>query len=123
MRITVAGVALLALAGCSSSSETAANDAGSVGDGALDATVDGADAAADGSAPTCPSAPYDDSLRTERTACSFDAGARASDTLGLTDAGRAAIPITHIVVVMKENRSFDHYFGQLSKNGQADVEA
>ena len=44
------------------------------------------------------------------------------DTLGITDEARAAIPITHVVVVMQENRSFDHYFGKLSVSGQPEEE-
>jgi phospholipase C len=121
----VVGVAFLALAGCSSSSsneDSGAHDAAAPSDGSVDGTTGTSDAS-DGGAVTCPSVPYDDSLRTMRTSCTFKSGARASDTVGLTDAGRGEIPITHIVVVMKENRSFDHYFGQLSKNGQPDVEA
>jgi phospholipase C len=127
MRITAVGVAFLFLAGCGSSSteDNGGHDASAPSDASIDGSSDGATGpsdASDGGSATCPSAPYDDSLRSRRTSCSFEAGARASATLGLTDAGRAAIPITHIVVVMKENRSFDHYFGQLSKNGQPDVE-
>ena len=33
----------------------------------------------------------------------------------------AAIPIDHIIVLMQENRSFDHYFGQLHDQGQPRV--
>lgn len=58
-----------------------------------------------------------------RAACSFGPGARVSQTLGATAAIRAKIPITHVVVVMQENRSFDHYFGQLSTEGQPAAEA
>lgn len=49
--------------------------------------------------------------------CTFDAGA-------LPATGRlhgAAIPIDTIVVLMQENRSFDHYFGQLHFQGQKRV--
>jgi phospholipase C len=49
----------------------------------------------------------------QRLACMFPAGARAAATLGLDDAARAALPIQHVIVVMKENRSFDHIFGGL----------
>jgi phospholipase C len=61
-------------------------------------------------------------MRAQRDACTFKSGANVLDTLGVTDAERAAIPITHVIVMMKENRSFDHIFGQLYKNGQPDVE-
>src|SRR5438309_5254484 len=32
---------------------------------------------------------------------------------GATSASGSSIPIDHVVVLMQENRSFDHYFGQL----------
>jgi phospholipase C len=60
-------------------------------------------------------------LEDRRTACEFQAGALPKDTL--ESIGSCANPIKHVIVLMKENRSFDHYFGQLSKNGQADAEA
>src|SRR5262249_13721377 len=34
----------------------------------------------------------------------------------------ANIPIKHLIIVMEENRSFDHYFGMLYKSGQPDAE-
>jgi phospholipase C len=40
------------------------------------------------------------------------------DTLGLSDAARAAIPIKNVIVLMKENRSFDHILGKLHDQGQ-----
>jgi phospholipase C len=46
-----------------------------------------------------------------------------ADTLGLDAAARAALPIKHIVVAMKENRAFDHYFGKLHDQGQPGTEA
>jgi phospholipase C len=55
-------------------------------------------------------------------ACRFTAGARVHETLAIDAAARAAIPITHIVVLMQENRSFDHYFGRLGVSGQPDAE-
>ena len=59
----------------------------------------------------------------EAGACRFKAGARAPETLGLSADERRAIPITHVIVLMQENRSFDHYFGQLASWGQPDAEA
>src|SRR5262249_16332354 len=38
-------------------------------------------------------------------------------------ADRAAIPIKHVVVLMKENRSFDHLLGKLHDQGQPEAEA
>ena len=51
--------------------------------------------------------------------CGFGAGTHASETLGITPSG---IPIRHVIVMMKENRSFDHLFGQLHNEGQPDSE-
>ena len=62
---------------------------------------------------TCPSPIPSDSLAAMRASCAFAAGAMAKDTLGVDDAARAAIPIKHVIVMMKENRSFDHLLGQL----------
>src|SRR5262245_45782439 len=50
--------------------------------------------------------------------CAFTAGTRPAATVGLSEAERRAIPITHVVVVTQENRSFDHYFGKLPEQGQ-----
>lgn len=53
----------------------------------------------------------EESLR-RRRACEFTAGALPSDTLPA-----ASIPAEHFVLVMQENRSFDHYFSKLSHGG------
>ena len=53
--------------------------------------------------------------------CRYAAGARPSETLTGID-GRA-LPIKHVIVLMQENRSYDHYFGQLAAAGQPDAEA
>jgi phospholipase C len=45
------------------------------------------------------------------------------DTLGLDAAAQAALPIKHIIVMMKENRAFDHLLGQLNSQGQPGTEA
>jgi phospholipase C len=74
-------------------------------------------------APPCDrTAPADDPTTAARAACMFTAGARVEDSLGVTAAVRAQIPLTHVVIVMQENRSFDHYLGRLSANGQPDAE-
>jgi phospholipase C len=84
-------------------------------------TADGA-ANPDGSSATCPSAPRTDPLLAQRQACAFQAGDHASTTLALSATERAQIPIKHIVVMMKENRSFDHILGGLKAlQPEADV--
>jgi phospholipase C len=63
-----------------------------------------------------------DLLLSQRESCSFAAGDRASTALGLTEEERKRIPIEHVIVMMKENRSFDHVFGGLAKlQPEADV--
>jgi phospholipase C len=75
-----------------------------------------------GAAPTCPSPVPVDAQAADRAACTFKSGATVAATLGLDAAARARIPITHIIVVTEENRSFDHYFGKLPGLGQPDAE-
>ncbi|TMA79362.1 MAG: hypothetical protein E6J72_11535 [Deltaproteobacteria bacterium] len=50
--------------------------------------------------------------------CTFAAGALPADTARLHG---TEIPIDNIVVLMQENRSFDHYFGQIHFEGQKRV--
>ncbi len=49
--------------------------------------------------------------------CLFGPGALPAQTAPRRPHG-TAIPINHIVVLMQENRSYDHYFGQLHYEGQ-----
>jgi phospholipase C len=58
----------------------------------------------------------------DEVGCPFTTGARVATTLGIKPAQRRAIPIDHVIVVMQENRSFDHHFGTLSRNGQPEAE-
>jgi phospholipase C len=87
---------------------------------AADAATD-ADARAGGDA--APEAPRPDPFADSRAACHFGAGARVTETLPITAAERAALPIKHVIVVMKENRAFDHLLGHLHDSGQPGVEA
>ena len=86
---------------------------------ATDDAATATDAAADVVTLACGDTPTLDPLAADRTACKFAAGAKVADTLGVTAAVRAKMPIGHVIVVMKENRSFDQIFGRL---GRADVE-
>jgi phospholipase C len=56
-------------------------------------------------------------VREQRLACTFKSGARVKDTVqdGVRLGDR--IPIENIVIVMQENRSFDHYFSGLTHGG------
>jgi phospholipase C len=89
--------AACAALGCSSSSSPAS-------------PASPADAAADG--PTGPLTPAQ-----ARLACAFDAGALATETQDPTAPNPATIPINNVVVIMLENRSFDHYFQDLPNEG------
>jgi phospholipase C len=56
-----------------------------------------------------------------RAACEFKAGALPADSLWTAAPRGDQIPIDHVVIVMQENRSFDHYFSRLpGANGAAD---
>lgn len=100
----------LLLACSSSSTSTTPADTG-VSDTLV---ADAADAGAD-------TGPVDP-LAVKRAACTFGLGAKVEETLGFKAADRAKVPISHVIVVMKENRSFDHYFGKLPAEGRTDVE-
>ena len=48
-------------------------------------------------------------------ACTFVSGALPVDTLPPGGLHGNAIPVEHIIVMMQENRSYDHYFGKLRR--------
>jgi len=64
-----------------------------------------------------------DSKTADRLACQFRSGALPVETIGAEVPHGSQIPIDHVVVLMQENRSFDHYFGQLHAFGQEGAEA
>lgn len=64
---------------------------------------------------TCPLTLPADPHATEREACSFGPGALAAETLGVPAELARALPIRHVVVVMRENRSFDHLLGRFDQ--------
>lgn len=86
--------------------------------GARDAGGPAWDASACTPGPALPA----DTQAAARVACDFAIGATAADTLGIDEATRLAIPLTHVIVVMQENRSFDHMLGRLSETTQPDAE-
>ena len=71
----------------------------------------------------CPVALPDDTLGERRAACAFTTGADAAETLGVPRDVALQIPIRHVIVVMRENRSFDHLLGRLHGQGQPGVDA
>ncbi len=64
-----------------------------------------------------------DATAQQRASCVFGSGSYASDSLGIDSATLSRIPIRHVIVMMKENRSFDHLLGRLHDRGQPGVEA
>jgi phospholipase C len=67
--------------------------------------------------------PPDDSVAaTQRTACGYQAGSLPSETQGKSAPYGSDIPVDHVIVMMMENRSFDHYFQKLPAHGWNDVE-
>jgi phospholipase C len=56
-------------------------------------------------------------LAPERAACTFQAGAWPAETIGIENPIGTDIPIDHVIVIMQENRSFDHYLGHLVAQG------
>jgi len=57
-----------------------------------------------------------------RQACEFKKGDLPEKTLAAGDPLGQRIPIDHFVIVMQENRSFDHYFQELPKFGQPEAD-
>jgi phospholipase C len=64
----------------------------------------------------------DGAALTMRRGCAFRKGAMPAETHGADTPNGRKIPIDHIVVIMMENRSFDHYFQKLPEAGITDVE-
>lgn len=88
--------------------------------GLADAAIDGALDGPDGASPDGPGdddAPY----AAMRHACAFPAGSPPQSTFGPSIA-RATIPIDTFVIVVQENRSFDHYLSRLPDSGQPGVD-
>jgi len=67
-------------------------------------------------------APSDSDAQAQRLSCGYKAGALPAETQGKSAPMGKKIPLDTIVVVMMENRSFDHYFQKLPEAGQPDVE-
>jgi phospholipase C len=66
--------------------------------------------------------PSDQTAEAQRAACGYAAGALPLETQGASEPSGSTIPIDTIVVVMMENRSFDHYFQVLPSSGQPNAD-
>ncbi|MFO0686953.1 MAG: alkaline phosphatase family protein [Sandaracinus sp.] len=108
LALLVALVSAPALSGCEPSAPSVASDAGRPASDAAarsDAAIPRTDAGHCAIDPL-PADPHS----ADRAACSFAAGATPESSLGIDAALAARLPIDHIVIVMQENRSFDHTF-------------
>jgi phospholipase C len=104
MRALLCALALFSASiGCSSGS---ASHAGTLPDAGSDAIA----------------IPSDTQAATARAACAYDVGALATETQGASAPNGTEIPIDTIVVLMMENRSFDHFFQDLPQEGWTDVD-
>jgi phospholipase C len=105
---------------------SSAVDGGELDSASSDGAVESGDAAsidaARSDARTCPSPVAIDAKAGARSSCTFKAGAMPLDTIGISATDRMAIPIRHVIIVMRENRTYDEYFGQLVKRGQPESE-
>ena len=59
-----------------------------------------------------------DTLADQRASCTFTPSSHAAASLGIPTDVSKDLPIRHIIVMMKENRSFDHLLGKLHDQGQ-----
>jgi phospholipase C len=64
-----------------------------------------------------------DTQAAARAACAFGTGSRASESLAIPPEVAAAIPVRHVIILMKENRSYDAVLGNLPQRGQPAAEA
>ena len=131
--LTRAMVIPVLLAGCTTGGATPAADAGGSDVAVSDAALDGAVAVDVEKVPDAPPPDYlrppeitrtatDEARATQRQACTFGPGAWPAETVGREVPLGSQMPIDHILVVMQENRSFDHYFRKLPQAGQTDVD-
>ena len=97
------------------------NVAAPISDGGADAAADAveeADAGADVLAPPPITRTETEAmLAPQRAACAFKAGAWPAETIGTDYPIGADIPINHVIIIIQENRSFDHYLGRLVAQG------
>jgi phospholipase C len=67
--------------------------------------------------PLIPRTQSEAELAVKRSACGFRAGAWPAETIGKEYRLGDDLPFKHVIVIMQENRSFDHYLGRLVAQG------
>ena len=115
--------------GGSAGASGAAGGAGASGAGAAGSAGQGGNAGSSGAAGKAGNAgsagaappPYDVHA-SDRTGCKFGPGDKTTATIGPQVPHGDALPFKHVVVLMMENRSFDHYFSKLPQFGVTDVD-
>jgi phospholipase C len=95
---------------------------GSGGTGATGASGGTGGAAGSGGSGGAVLPPAYDEHALDRLQCKFDKGALTTETVGPNVPHGDALPFQHIVFLMMENRSFDHYFSKLPEYGVKDVD-
>ena len=65
--------------------------------------------------------PDDTTAHANRAACKYQRGSLPSETHGSGYPRSDEIPVKNIIIIVQENRSFDHYFQKLPEYGQPDV--
>lgn len=124
-RASVALALGLLQAACGSSDSSGAKSTGGTGGGTGAASGSGGSGAtatggSGGNGATAGTAPYDVGAEA-RQGCTFGPGDKTTKTVGPSVPHGDALPFEHIVVLMQENRSFDHYFSSLPAYGVTDV--
>ncbi|HEY8090706.1 MAG TPA: alkaline phosphatase family protein, partial [Polyangiaceae bacterium] len=103
----------LTAAGCNSSGSNAQTpDASTGGD---DAGLEGGDELL--APPPITRSQTEAQLAPQRQSCAFGPGSWPAQTIGTDYPVGPDIPIDHVIVIMQENRSFDHYLGRLVAQG------
>ena len=115
-------VAATATLGCSSKPQATGGTGGGSGGGGTGGGGTGGTFAGPAAWNRMVTPPTDTAAAAARLACTYKAGSLPAETQGASSPSGAAIPVKHILVLMQENRSFDHYFSKLPENGQTDVE-
>jgi len=71
---------------------------------------------------TGPIKPVWDINADKRKTCLYGPGSKTTETIGPAVPHGDALPFKHVIFLMQENRSFDHYFSKLPSYGVKDVD-